>query len=97
MGYVTSCRHCENPIELKRLAKTCPICNEIIFPEGLGERRKGATVPFVRDWVTALRFSGGDFNKLAARLTLEFAESCRTNGMSARDVFTLARDAYYRA
>lgn len=73
MPYVISCEFCGSRVELARYGKSCPICGEVVCPEGLGERRSDIGVPFIRNWITALRLSGGDFDKRAARLTHELA------------------------
>jgi hypothetical protein len=96
MAYVTTCPQCDSAIELNRFERLCPVCDEVICPEGLGERRSYAGVPFVRNWITALRFSGGDFDKKTARLTQEFADACLRRGVPPAELFSLARDAYYR-
>jgi hypothetical protein len=94
---VVECRNCGSRFELERGAKACPICEEIIYPHGLGERRSEATVPFIRDWITALRFAGGDFDKTAARAAQEVARAQVKRGIPPTEVFEGARAAYYEA
>jgi hypothetical protein len=90
-----TCPYCASPIRLERFATSCPICSEVLYPNGLGERRAPNRVPLVRDWITALRFSGGDFDKRAARTTMEFAVACVARAIPPTELFQLARDVYY--
>jgi hypothetical protein len=97
MTFELTCKYCASAIVLERFATSCPICSEVLFPDGLGERRSLRGVPVVRDWITRLRLSGADFDKDAARTTLEFADSCAARGMRPTDLFDLSRTFYYQA
>lgn len=63
----------------------------------MDDRRSHKHLEPVREWVTSVRTSGGDFSKDAAIAAREAAWNARRNGGSLEDAFQSARTAYYDA
>ncbi len=59
------------------------------------DRRRNASVPYVRDWITELRSKGGDFTPMAAREAGRAAYQAAKAGVDKEAVFELARTTYY--
>lgn len=59
------------------------------------ERRVGAYVLFVRDWITQLRLRGGDFSPVAASRANEVAYRALRQSAEPDAIFQAARSAYY--
>lgn len=76
---------------------SCPACGAVFDAPLANERRAREHIPAVRDWVTSLRLSGGDFSREAAQLAQEAAWLARRSGGSVEDAFQTARVAYYEA
>lgn len=94
---IQTCANCSSPVVLGPFETSCPICAAPVRASGHGERRARDTVPFVRDWITQLRLSGGDFTKAAARQANEVANAAFRRGIPMAEIFDLSRAAYYEA
>lgn len=95
MTSTLSCPECASPIALTPSQIRCPVCDSILPDSGHRDRRTAKTVPFVRDWVTDLRLSGGDFTRTAARTANAMAYESFRRGLRAEEIFEVARIAYY--
>lgn len=91
------CRECGSAIRLGRFERLCPVCHQPLSQSGTVDRRAAESVPFVRDWITQLRWAGGDFDKRAARSAGEIAFRLLHRGLSPGEIFQVARSTYYEA
>lgn len=89
------CSRCDSPESLASYADHCPVCGALL--DGRRDRRTASTVPFVRDWITALRLQGGDFDEIAAHAANEIAFECVVRRLHPQEIFDAARAAYYSA
>lgn len=98
MSFEISCFNCGTIVRASGTRVTeCPECGAAIDGPLENERRSSRDIVPIRDWITSLRMSGGDFSRDAAVAAREAAWNARRNGGSLEDAFQSARVAYYAA